>query len=238
VTAPVLRARGLHIRLGRRAVLTGIDVLVEPGALAVVVGPNGAGKTTLINAIAGVQRVEAGTLAMDGLSLNGVPPHRFCEHGIALVPEGRRLFTALTVRENLELGAYRATARARRAQSLREVCTLFPVLEARLYAPAGTLSGGQQQMVAIGRALMAQPKLLLLDEPSLGLAPAIVLELFRIIREVNARGVAVLLVEQNVAAALEIAHRAYVLEEGRIVAQGEPRALMSQPHIQKAYLGH
>jgi branched-chain amino acid transport system ATP-binding protein len=233
----MLEARELKVSYGAAPAVNGVSLKVEPGALAVVVGPNGAGKTTLINAIAGVQRVEAGTLAMDGISLNGVPPHRFCEHGIALVPEGRRLFTALTVRENLELGGYRAAARARRAQTLREVCTLFPVLEARLEAPAGTLSGGQQQMVAIGRALMAQPKLLLLDEPSLGLAPTIVLELFRIIREANARGVAVLLVEQNVAAALEIAHRAYVLEEGRIVAQGEPRALMSQPHIQKAYLG-
>jgi branched-chain amino acid transport system ATP-binding protein len=234
----MLEARELKVSYGAAPAVNGVSLKVESGALAVIVGPNGAGKTTLINAIAGVQRVEAGTLAMDGIALNRVPPHRFCEHGIALVPEGRRLFTALTVRENLELGGYRAAARARRAQSLREVCTLFPVLEARLEAPAGTLSGGQQQMVAIGRALMAQPKLLLLDEPSLGLAPAIVLELFRIIREVNARGVAVLLVEQNVAAALEIAHRAYVLEEGRIVAQGEPKALMSQPHIQKAYLGH
>ena len=234
----MLEARELKVSYGAAPAVNGVSLKVEPGALAVIVGPNGAGKTTLINAIAGVQRVEAGTLAMDGIALNRVPPHRFCEHGIALVPEGRRLFTALTVRENLELGGYRAAARARRAQTLREVCTLFPVLEARLEAPAGTLSGGQQQMVAIGRALMAQPKLLLLDEPSLGLAPAIVLELFRIIREVNARGVAVLLVEQNVAAALEIAHRAYVLEEGRIVAQGEPRTLMSQPHIQKAYLGH
>jgi branched-chain amino acid transport system ATP-binding protein len=234
----MLEARDLKVSYGAAPAVNGVSLNVEPGALAVIVGPNGAGKTTLINAIAGVQRVEAGTLAMDGIALNRVAPHRFCEHGIALVPEGRRLFTALTVRENLELGGYRAAARARRAQTLREVCTLFPVLEARLEAPAGTLSGGQQQMVAIGRALMAQPKLLLLDEPSLGLAPAIVLELFRIIRQVNARGVAVLLVEQNVAAALEIAHRAYVLEEGRIVAQGEPRALMSQPHIQKAYLGH
>jgi len=234
----MLEARHLRVSYGAAPVIHGTDLDVAAGALVVVVGPNGAGKTTLINAIAGVHPMDGGELAIDGQSLAGVAPHRFCDHGIALVPEGRRLFTGLTVRENLELGSYRAAARARRAQSLAEVCTLFPVLEARLEAPAGVLSGGQQQMLAIGRALMAQPKLLLLDEPSLGLAPAIVFELFRIIREVNARGVAVLLVEQNVAAALEIAHRAYVLEEGRIVAEGDPRHLMSQPHIQKAYLGH
>jgi branched-chain amino acid transport system ATP-binding protein len=234
----MLETRELRVSYGAAPAVNGVNLKVQPGALVVVVGPNGAGKTTLINAIAGLQRIEAGTLHMDGHELNRVPPHRFCEHGIALVPEGRRLFTTLTVRENLELGGYRGAARARRAQSLSEVCTLFPVLREKLEAPAGALSGGQQQMVAIARALMAQPKLLLLDEPSLGLAPAIVLELFRIIREVNARGVAVLLVEQNVAAALDIAHRAYVLEEGRIVAEGEPRELVSQPHIQKAYLGH
>jgi branched-chain amino acid transport system ATP-binding protein len=234
----MLEARNLQVSYGAAPAINGVDLKVDAGALVVVVGPNGAGKTTLINAIAGVHRIYSGTLTMGREVLNSVPPHRFCDHGIALVPEGRRLFTGLTVRENLELGAYRAAARKRRAESLREMCTLFPAVEAKLDAPAGTLSGGQQQMVAIARALMAQPKLLLLDEPSLGLAPAIVLELFRIIREVNARGVAVLLVEQNVVAALEIAHRAYVLEEGRIVAEGEPRALMSQPHIQKAYLGH
>jgi branched-chain amino acid transport system ATP-binding protein len=234
----VLEARRLRVTYGAAPAIDGVDLAVKAGSLVVVVGPNGAGKTTLINAIAGVHPLQSGELDMGGQSLSGVAPHRFCDHGIALVPEGRRLFGGLSVRENLELGAYRAAARKRRADTLREMCTLFPAIEAKLEAPAGTLSGGQQQMVAIARALMAQPKLLLLDEPSLGLAPAIVLELFRIIREVNARGVAVLLVEQNVVAALEIAHRAYVLEEGRMVAEGEPRDLMSQPHIQKAYLGY
>jgi len=234
----MLEARNLRVSYGAAPAVNAVTLKVDAGALVVVVGPNGAGKTTLINAIAGVHRLDGGELTIGGKSLVGVAPHRFCDHGVALVPEGRRLFTGLTVRENLELGSYRAAARERRQESLRQVCALFPVLNERLNAPAGALSGGQQQMLAIGRALMAQPKLLLLDEPSLGLAPAIVLELFRIIREVNARGMAVLLVEQNVAAALQIAHRAYVLEEGRIVAEGEPRELVSQPHIQKAYLGH
>ena len=233
----MLEVRDLRVSYGAAPAVAGASLDVEAGGLVVVVGPNGAGKTTLINAIAGLHRPDAGTLRIAGASLLDMPAHRYCDHGVALVPEGRRLFTGLSVRENLELGGYRAAARAVRERTMEEVCTIFPVLKERLAAQAGTLSGGQQQMLAIARALMARPKLLLLDEPSLGLAPAIVLELFRVIREVNAGGVAVLLVEQNVAAALEIARRAYVLEEGRIVAEGEPRELSSQPHIQRAYLG-
>ncbi|HYR34479.1 MAG TPA: ABC transporter ATP-binding protein [Burkholderiales bacterium] len=233
----MLDVRNVTVTYGAAPAIVDASLSVEAGGLAVVVGPNGAGKTTLINAIAGVHPLRGGSLRMDGRELGKVAPHRYCDHGIALVPEGRRLFTGLTVLENLELGGYRSAARARRGETLEEVCTIFPVLRERLGATAGTLSGGQQQMLAIGRALMARPKLLLLDEPSLGLAPAIVLELFRVIRAVNAAGVAVLLVEQNVAAALEIARRAYVLEEGRIVAEGEPRELARQPHIQRAYLG-
>jgi branched-chain amino acid transport system ATP-binding protein len=233
----MLEVRNIRVSYGAAPAVVDASLDVEAGGLVVVIGPNGAGKSTLINAIAGLHRPDAGTLRVDGASLLGMPAHRYCDQGVALVPEGRRLFTGLSVRENLELGSYRTAARARRAESMAEVCSLFPVLKERLGAPAGTLSGGQQQMLAIGRALMARPRLLLLDEPSLGLAPAIVLELFRIIRAVNAGGMAVLLVEQNVAAALDIARRAYVLEEGRIVAQGEPRELASQPHIQRAYLG-
>jgi branched-chain amino acid transport system ATP-binding protein len=234
----MLEARNLTVSYGAAPAVVDVSLEVGAGDLVVVVGPNGAGKTTLINAIAGLHPVAGGSLAIDGRPLAGVPAHRYCDHGIALVPEGRRLFVGLTVRENLELGSYRSGARAYRGESMEKVCATFPVLKERLAAAAGTLSGGQQQMLAIGRALMARPRLLLLDEPSLGLAPAIVLELFRVIREVNAGGVAVLLVEQNVAAALEIARRAYVLEEGRIVAEGESKQLMSQPQIRKAYLGH
>jgi len=233
----MLEVRNFSVSYGAAPALSGVNLAVASGMLVVVVGPNGAGKSTLINAIGGLHPPDGGSLSIYGKSLMGTPAHRYCDYGIALVPEGRRLFTGLTVLENLELGSYRSDARRKRAESLEQVCAMFPVLKERLAAVAGTLSGGQQQMVAIGRALMARPKLLLLDEPSLGLAPVIVVDLFRAIRRINAAGVAVLLVEQNVAAALDLAHRAYVLEEGRIVAKGKPRELAAQPHIQRAYLG-
>jgi branched-chain amino acid transport system ATP-binding protein len=226
------------VHYGAAAAVSNVRLRIDAGELVVVVGPNGAGKSTLINAMAGLHAVASGRLVVDGHDITREAPHRFCERGIAIVPEGRRLFVNLSVRENLELGSYRAAARRVRADSLRRVCALFPMLAERMDAPAGALSGGQQQMVAIGRALMARPRFLLLDEPSLGLSPMITKDVFRAIRAINTGGVAVLLVEQNVAAALEIARRAYVLDEGRIAAEGEPRALMSQPQIQKAYLGH
>jgi branched-chain amino acid transport system ATP-binding protein len=225
------------VNYGAAAAVAGVWLRVAVGELVVVVGPNGAGKSTLINAMAGLHAVASGRLTVDGHDVTREAPHRFCERGIAIVPEGRRLFANLSVRENLELGSYRSAARRLRAESMLRVCALFPMLAERMQAPAGALSGGQQQMVAIARALMARPRFLLLDEPSLGLSPMITRELFRTIREINAAGVAVLLVEQNVAAALEIAHRAYVLEEGRIVAEGIPQQLLSQPQIRKAYLG-
>ena len=233
----MLEVRDIRVSYGAAPAIVNASLEVSSGDLVVVVGPNGAGKTTLINALAGLHPIDSGSLSIDGRDLSKLSAHRYCDQGIALVPEGRRLFTGLSVKENLELGSYRSGARALRAESMKEVCAIFPVLEERLESLAGTLSGGQQQMLAIARALMARPKLLLLDEPSLGLAPAIMLEMFRVIRSINARGVAVLLVEQNVAAALEIARRAYVLEEGHIVAQGAPRELTAQPHIQRAYLG-
>jgi branched-chain amino acid transport system ATP-binding protein len=234
----MLEARQVRAGYGAAPAVWDVSLDVGEGDLVVVVGPNGAGKTTLINALAGMHRMESGRLVFSGKDISSLPAHRFCDHGIALVPEGRRLFTGMTVRENLEIGGYRGAAREQRESSLQRVIERFPVLGERLGLPAGTLSGGQQQMLAIGRALMAKPRLLLLDEPSLGLAPSIVLEMFRIIQEVNRDGVAVLLVEQNVAMALRLARRAYVLEEGRIVAEGSPEQLASQPHIQRAYLGH
>jgi branched-chain amino acid transport system ATP-binding protein len=225
------------VNYGAAAAVSDVRLRIGADELVVVVGPNGAGKSTLINAMAGMHAVATGRLVVDGHDITREPPHRFCHRGIAIVPEGRRLFANLSVRENLELGSYRAEARRMRAESMRRVCTLFPVLAERLEVPAGALSGGQQQMVAIGRALMARPRFLLLDEPSLGLSPLIVRDLFRAIREVNAQGVAVLLVEQNVAMALELARRVYVLNEGRIAAEGSPSELLGRDEIRRVYLG-
>ena len=233
----MLEVRNATVTYGAAPAVSGVSLRLDQGELGVIVGPNGAGKTTLINALAGLHPLASGELVLAGRNLSRLPRHRFCEEGIALVPEGRRLFAGMSVRENLELGSYRRGARARRTQSLETVLGIFPVLRERLGAAAGALSGGQQQMLAIGRAMMACPRLLLLDEPSLGLAPALVSELFRVVRHINASGVAVLLVEQDVAMALELARRAYVLEEGRIVAEGPPRELRGHPHIERAYLG-
>jgi branched-chain amino acid transport system ATP-binding protein len=233
----MLELRNATVTYGAAPAVSDVSLEIREAELIVVVGPNGAGKTTLINAMAGLHPLAGGSLSFGGREISRLPRHRYCDEGIALVPEGRRLFGEMTVRENLEVGGYRRAARPHRTHSLNEVLETFPVLRERLDSAAGTLSGGQQQMLAIGRALMAQPKLLLLDEPSLGLAPAIMRELFRVVREINARGVAVLLVEQNVAMALDLAARAYVLEEGRIVAHGSPGELRSHPHIERAYLG-
>ncbi len=233
----MLELADVEVRYGAAIALRGVSLAVAAGELVCVVGPNGSGKTTLINAIAGLHAASAGRMMLDGRDITRLAPHRFCGEGIAIVPEGRRLFTRMTVRENLELGSYRPEAKRDRAASLERVCALFPALVPKLGAPAGALSGGQQQMVAIARALMAQPRLLLLDEPSLGLSPLVVRTMFEMIERIHAEGVAILLVEQNVALALGVASRAYVLEEGSIVACDTPDALRAQPHIRRAYLG-
>jgi branched-chain amino acid transport system ATP-binding protein len=233
----LLEVEHLAIAYGDAPAVWDASLAVGPGEIVAVIGPNGAGKTTLVNTIAGLLRSRSGALRFEGADLAAVPPHLVCRLGIALVPEGRRLFTRMSVEENLEMGCYRGEARRARGASLERVYGLFPILRARRRQLAGALSGGQQQMVAIGRALMAQPKLLLLDEPSLGLAPAVVDQMFETIHAINAEGVAILLVEQNVVRALESAVRAYVLEEGRIVAGGPPAILGQQSRIQQAYLG-
>jgi branched-chain amino acid transport system ATP-binding protein len=232
-----LEAKNLHIAYGDAPAVWDATIEVGDGEFVAVIGPNGAGKSTLINAIAGLLRWRRGTLRLDGLDLAQVAPHQVCRQGIALVPEGRRLFTTLTVEENLELGGYRAEARKLTAESLARVYELFPMLREKRHQHAGALSGGQQQMVAIGRALMARPRLLLLDEPSLGLAPSVVGDVFRAVRAIHAGGVSILLVEQNVRQALDLADRAYVLEDGRIVAEGASEQLMAQSRIREAYLG-
>ena len=233
----MLDVRDLRVDYGRAPALWNVSLTIGDGELVCVVGPNGAGKTTLINALAGMHPAKSGRITLDGCEMTSLAPHKFSAAGVALVPEGRRLFARMTVRENLEIGGYVSAVRAARSRTLDEVCTLFPVVRDKLDAPAGSLSGGQQQMVAIGRALMAKPRLLLLDEPSLGLSPIVVQAMFRAIREVNAAGTAVLLVEQNVTMALEIASRAYLLEEGRIAAEGTPAAVFSTPELRRAYLG-
>ena len=233
----LLEIKDLTVGYGGAPAIWDIALEVGEREIVSVIGPNGAGKSTLINTIAGLLRAERGSLRLGGAELSKVPPHLVCRHGVALVPEGRRLFAGMTVEENLEIGCYRPEARKGRARSLERVYALFPVLREKRLQLSGTLSGGQQQMVAIGRAMMAEPRLLLLDEPSLGLAPSVVGEMFRAISLIQSEGVAILLVEQNVAQAMEIAGRAYVLEEGRIVASGLPAALLAQSRIREAYLG-
>ena len=233
----LLETENLRIAYGDATAVWDASIAVGEGEIVTVIGPNGAGKTTLINTIAGLMRCRGGDMRFDGADLTRVPAHRVCALGIALVPEGRRLFTRMSVEENLEIGCYLPAARAARDASLERVYTLFPMLRQRRRDLAGLLSGGQQQMVAIGRALMARPRLMLFDEPSLGLAPSVVDDVFEVVRRVRDEGVSVLLVEQNVLKAMEIADRAYVLEQGRIVSSGVPAEMLKQTRIREAYLG-
>jgi branched-chain amino acid transport system ATP-binding protein len=233
----MLEVERLRVDYGAAPAIADVSLTIAAGEFVCVLGPNGAGKSTLVNALAGLQRARSGRIVLDDADITRLAPHRYCAAGIALVPEGRRLFTGMTVRENLEIGSYLPAARRERERSLDYVCTLFPAVLEKLAQPAGSLSGGQQQMVAIGRALMARPRLLLLDEPSLGLSPLIAVTMFDAIREVNAGGTAVLMVEQNVTMALASAQRAYLLEEGRLAAEGTPATIFATPAVRRAYLG-
>jgi branched-chain amino acid transport system ATP-binding protein len=233
----MLEVRGLDAAYGEALALHSIDLSVGDGEIVAVVGPNGAGKSTLVNVIAGLHRVRGGRLEMDGVDLSTVAAHRFCDHGIAIVPEGRRLFPRMTVSENLELGAYRRRAREGRGEALARVHGLFPRLAERSDQLAGSLSGGEQQMVAIGRALMAQPRVLVLDEPSLGLAPVVVDAVFDAIAAIHASGVSILLVEQSIDRALAIASRGYLLIEGRVTMERPADELMRSPEMRQAVLG-
>ena len=233
----LLSVESVNVSYGDAPALWDLSLHVDEGELVSVVGPNGAGKTTLINTIMRLLPVRSGRIVLRGEDVTRMTATQMCNRDVSIVPEGRLLFGQMTVEENLDIGAYRALARARRAETMARVFELFPILKERRWQLAGTLSGGQQQMVAFGRALMAHPKLLLIDEPSLGLAPSVVEQVFQAIHEIHRSGVSILLIEQNAVRALEAASRAYVLEGGRIATEGNPRTLMAQPAIRAAYLG-
>lgn len=233
---PLLQISGLRTGYGRVEVLRGVDLRVDLGEVVALLGSNGAGKSTLNHTVSGLVAPWAGTVHFDGRDLTGAHYREVVRAGLIQVPEGRRIFPNLTVLENLELGSF-ARARERRAQNLERVFATFPRLKERITQKAGTMSGGEQQMLAIGRGLMAEPRLLILDEPSLGLSPLLVEELFTLIARLHAEGLSVLLVEQNVGQSLEIADRAYVLENGGIRFSGRPAQLLGSDELRRAYLG-
>ena len=232
----MLEVRGLHAGYGALGILRGVDMQVEAGEIVAVLGANGVGKTTLNNALTGLLRPTQGSIVWLGEEIAGAPSERIVARGLVQVPEGRKIFPNLTVRENLELGSYRR-GKANRARNLERVLDGLPRLRERIGQLAGTLSGGEQQMLATGRGLMAEPKLLILDEPSLGLSPLMVEDMFAMIQRISGEGVTVLLVEQNVVQSLDIAHRAYVLENGAFALSGPARELAADPRLKQAYLG-
>jgi branched-chain amino acid transport system ATP-binding protein len=233
----VLTLEAVDARYGKIAVLHGVSLTVGPAELVCLIGANGAGKTTTLKAISGLVPASGGRIAFDGEDIHRLSPQAIIRRGIAHCPEGRRVFPHMTVRENLEMGAYVRPDAAAVAEDLERVFAHFPVLAERHRQAAGTLSGGEQQMLAIGRALMARPRLILFDEPSLGLAPSIVETVFEIIGQIRDGGTTVLMVEQNAYMALSFASRAYVMETGRITQEGAGRALLDDPHVKRAYLG-
>ncbi len=233
---PLLEVSDIHTYYGSIEALKGISLTVEPGEVVTLIGSNGAGKSTTLRSISGLTPAGSGTVSFDGEEIAGLPPHEVVGRGVALAPEGRHVFPRMTVRENLELGSYLRRNGAD-AEDFDRVYELFPRLKEREKQKAGTMSGGEQQMLAIGRALMGRPKLLMLDEPSMGIAPILVQRIYETIREINRSGVAILLVEQNANYALEAASRGYVLETGRVVLAGKSAKLRDDPEVQRAYLG-
>ena len=233
----MLEVEDLHVHYGPVAALKGVSLRVEAGSIVALIGANGAGKSTALRAISGLLAPSRGRIAWEGRPLDGLPPHEILGLGIGHVPEGRQIFPDLTVWENLRLGGYRERDGGRLRERLDAVFRQFPILAERRRQLGGTLSGGEQQMLAIGRALMAEPRLLMLDEPSLGLAPRYVERVVEILQALNARGIAILLVEQKAQAALRIAHRGYVLETGRIVLEDAAARLLDNEEVQRAYLG-
>ena len=238
MTEALLSVTGLSVNYGHIEAVRDLDLSLAAGRITTLVGANGAGKSTTLLALSGLVPKAGGKVMFDGHDVTALPAHKLVAAGLVQVAEGRATLTTLTVRENLELGAYtRRDGAAARASDLERIFTLFPRLKERENGLAGNLSGGEQQMLAIGRALMAKPRLLLLDEPSMGLAPIVVQGIFRTLREIHAGGLTIFLVEQNVRQALKIAERAYVLENGRIVLEGSGRELLDEPRVQEAYLG-
>ena len=233
----LLEVENLHVAYGAIRALQGISFHLDKGEIVTLIGANGAGKSTTLRTISGLLRPMAGDIRFNGQSITKLPPERIVTLGISQVPEGRRIFSRLTVRENLEMGAYTCKDKRQIAESMERVFASFPRLKERVNQLGGTLSGGEQQMLAMGRGLMARPTLLLLDEPSMGLSPILVEEIFNIIKRVNAEGTSILLVEQNAAMALSVAHRGYVLETGRIVLEGKAQELLENPQVRAAYLG-
>jgi branched-chain amino acid transport system ATP-binding protein len=233
----VLRVDGLCAAYGELTVLHEVTLSVDEGEFVSLIGANGAGKTTLLRVLSGLHPLTRGSIVFDGALLSGLPPHLICERGFVHVPEDRLLFPSMSVRDHLELGAYGRRARMRRKERMEQVFTLFPVLREREHQEAGTLSGGEQQMLAIARALMADPRLLALDEPTLGLSPRAASAIFAALERLNRAGLTILLVSQEVAQALRMAHRAYVLETGRVVLEGSGEALLRDPEIIASYLG-
>ena len=233
----MLKVTDLKVKYGMIEAIKGISFEVRDGEIVTMIGANGAGKTTTMHAISGLVKAAEGSIMLDGTELTKTAPHKIVSMGLAQVPEGRRVFAQQTVEENLNLGAYLRKDKDGIANDMEEVFQLFPRLKERRTQLAGTLSGGEQQMLAMGRALMAKPSILLMDEPSMGLSPLLVSEIFRIIREINEKGTTILLVEQNAKRALAIADRAYVLETGKITLEGSGEELANDERVQKAYLG-